>query len=112
MNFPKVMFTLTTLALAAASAASVYTVKLYDPVWVGATQLKAGEYTVEMKGDKAVFKSGKTMVEVPATLGTSDKKYGSTTLVSSESKLHEIDLGGTKEKIVFGSEAPSANAGE
>jgi hypothetical protein len=107
MNFPKVVFALTVLALSAASAASVYSVKLYDPVSIGATQLKAGEYTVEMKGDKAVFKSGKTMVEVPATLGATEKKNDATTLLTSESKLREIDLGGTKEKIVFSPEVQS-----
>ena len=106
MNFSKVMFSLTTVALAA-SAASVHSIKLYEPVWVGATQLKAGDYTVEMKGDKAVFKSGKTMVEIPATLGATEKKNDSTTMLSSESKLREIDLGGTKEKIVFSSEVQS-----
>jgi hypothetical protein len=31
--------------------------------------LKAGEYKVEMQGDKAVLKSGKTTIEVPATMG-------------------------------------------
>ena len=107
MNFSKVMFSLTTVALAVASAASVHSIKLYEPVWVGATQLKAGDYTVEMKGDKAVFKSGKTMVEVPATLGATDKKNDSTTMLSSESKLREIDLGGTKEKIVFSPDVQS-----
>jgi hypothetical protein len=110
MNFTKVMLTLTTLALAVASAASVYSIKLYEPVWIGAAQLKAGDYTVEMKGDKAVFKSGKNMVEVPATLGTTDKKNDSTTMLTSDSKLTEIDLGGTKEKIVFSPAVQSAAA--
>jgi hypothetical protein len=108
MNFPKVTFTLATLALAVASAASVYTIKLSDSVWIGATQLKAGEYTIEMKGDKAIFKSGKTMVEVPATLSATDQKNDFTKLLTSESKLREIDLGGTKEKIVFSPEVQTA----
>ncbi len=93
-----------------ASAASSYGVKFYDSVWIGGTQLKAGDYKIEMQGDKAVFKSGKTvMVEVPATMGKSDKKYNFTTLLSEDSKVSEIDVGGTMMKIMF-TPMPIANA--
>jgi hypothetical protein len=109
MKFTKLMLTLATLGLGVMSAASSYNVKLYDSVWVGSTQLKAGEYKVEMVGDKAVFKTGKSVIEVPATMGTSDSKYNFTSLVSTDSKLHEIDLAGTKSKIMFSADAPSAS---
>jgi hypothetical protein len=109
MNFMKLTFGLATLALGVASAASGYNVKLYDSVWIGATQLKAGEYRVEMQGDKALFKSGKSVIEVPATLGKSDQKYNFTSLVSVDSKLHEIDVGGTNAKILFSPEVQSAS---
>jgi len=108
MTFTKVLFTLSAFALGIASAASSYSVKLYDPMYVGATQLKAGDYMVEMKGDKAVFKSGKTVIEVPATMASSDQKYKFTSFVAVDSKLHEIDFGGTKSKILFTPETPSA----
>lgn len=108
MHFPKIAFAFTALALGAASAASVYSVTLHEPVWVGATQLKPGEYKVEMKGDKAVFKSGKNVVEVPATIAEAGHKNDGTRLLTSESKLSEIDLGGTTEKIVFSAEAGTA----
>jgi len=101
MKFMKLICGVATLALGVASAASAYNVKLYDSVRIGSTQLKAGDYKVEIQDDKAVFKSGKDVVEVPATLGTSDHKYNSTSLVSVDSKLHEIDVGGTTAKIVF-----------
>lgn len=110
MKLTKVIFGIATLALGVASAASSYDVKLYDPMWVGSTELKPGEYTVQMQGDKAVFKSGKKVVEVPATLGTSDQKYKSTSLMSLDKKIQEIDLGGTKSKIVFTPEAPGAKS--
>jgi hypothetical protein len=42
-----------------ASAASSYKFKLDAPLSIGRTELKAGEYQVEMQGDKAVFKSAK-----------------------------------------------------
>ena len=112
MKSTKVLFSLATLALGVASAASSYSVKLTGPLSVGAVQLKAGDYTVEMQGDKAVFKSGKKVVEVPATLGTSDAKFKSTSLLSADSKLQEIDLGGTNSKIVFSSEKPSTTQGQ
>lgn len=98
----KFVFSLATLALGVAGAASSYSVKFREPVSIGATELKAGDYKVEMQGDKAVFKSGKTVVEVPATLEKSDKKYNFTSITSEGSKLTEIDLGGTNTKIVFG----------
>jgi hypothetical protein len=107
MTLTKV-FTLTAFAVGIASAASNYSVKLYDSMWIGATQLKPGDYTIEMKGDKAVFRTGKKMVEVPATMGSNEQKYKFTSFVAVDSKLHEIDLGGTKSKIVFSPEAPSA----
>ncbi|HEX4137584.1 MAG TPA: hypothetical protein VHY84_23445 [Bryobacteraceae bacterium] len=107
MKFPKVL-TLTMLSLAVAAAASVHTITLYEPVSVGATQLKPGVYTVEMKGDKAIFKSGKNMVEVPATFGATDKKNQSTLMLTSDSKLREIDFGGTNEKILFAAEGETA----
>jgi len=108
MKLTKLTLGLAVLALGVASAASSYSFKLSDSVWVGGTQLKAGEYKVEMQGDKAVFKSGKSVVEVPATLGNSDKKHAFTSVVSEDSKLLEIDLGGTSAKIVLSPTAQSA----
>jgi hypothetical protein len=111
MKLTKVTLGLATLALGIASAATSYNVKLYDPMWIGGTQLKAGEYKVEMQGDKAVFKMGKSVVEVPATFGTNDKKYASTSFVSEDSKVLEIDLGGTTSKIIFSAGAGAQTAG-
>jgi len=84
-----------------ACAASGYSVKFYGPVQIGATELKAGDYKVEMQGDKAVFKSGKSAIEIPATLEKSDKKFTSTLLLSEDSKVSEIDVAGTNIKIMF-----------
>lgn len=101
---------LATLALAAASAASHYTLNLDTAQFAGDKELKPGEYRVEMSGDKAVFKSGKTVVEVPATLEKSERKYALTTYQSVDKKIQEIDLGGTATKIVFGSSASGSAA--
>lgn len=109
MKLIKLAFSFATLALAAASAASSYSVKFYQPVQIGATEFKPGDYKVEMQGDKAVFRSGKNVVEVPATLQKGDKKYSYTAVTSQDSKVSEIDLGGTSSKIVFGA-ASTGNA--
>ena len=101
MKSMKLIFGLTPFALGLASAASSHSVDLKKSVTIGSTQLQPGSYRVEMQGDKAVFKAGRTVVEVPATLGTSDQKFGTTGIVTNGAQLVEIDLGGTTEKILF-----------
>jgi hypothetical protein len=111
MKLIKLTFGVTAIAFGVASAASSHHINLRQSVTIGSTQLKAGQYSVEMQGDKAVLKSGKNVVEVPATLGQNDHKYGANGIVTSGSKLLEIDLGGTTEKIVFSSEAGQSAGG-
>jgi hypothetical protein len=97
----KLTFGFAALALGLASAASSHSIDLKKTVTIGTTQLQPGSYKVEMQGDKAVFKTGKNVIEVPATVGNSDQKFGTTGIVTSGAQLVEIDLGGTTEKIVF-----------
>jgi len=101
MKALKLTFGLAALALGIANAASSYKVKVYEPLWVGSTELKPGEYKVEMTADKAVFKLGKSTVEIPATFAANEKKFASNALVTQGKQLVEIDLGGTADKIVF-----------
>ncbi len=110
MKSIKLTFGVAALALGVASAASSHSFDLKKSVAIGSTQLQPGPYKVEMQGDKAVLKSGKNVVEVPAALGKGDQKYGTTGVVTNGSQLVEIDLGGTSEKIVF-SPAAGQNAG-
>ena len=88
-------------ALSIASAATPYELTLLDTFSVGKAELKAGDYKLEMQGDKAVFTTGKKTVSIPATLGKSDQPFASIVFVSQKSKLKEIDLGGTQDKILF-----------
>jgi hypothetical protein len=110
MKFMQLTFGIAALALATASAASSYNLKLSDPVWIGGTQLKAGEYKVEMQADKAVFKLGKSVIEVPATMSKNDRKFSTTSFISESGKVVEIDFGGTMDKFLFGA-APAAQSG-
>ena len=113
MRFITLTVGFTALALGFASAASSHSVDLKRSVTIGSTELQAGSYRVEIQGDKAVFKSGKDVVEVPATLGKNEKKYSTTGIVTNGAKLIEIDLGGTTDKILFGGEAqPNAGGGK
>jgi len=110
MTFTKLAFGLTTFALAIASAASTHNVTFTAPVWVNGTQLKAGSYTVEVAADKAIFKMGKSVVESPVTTEKSDKKFGVTSSVVNDSRVKEIDLGGTTTKLIFAGEAGTGAA--
>lgn len=108
----KLMLTFATFALAAASAASSYRITVNDPMWLGNTQLKPGNYKVEVEGNKVTLKSGKEVVEATAKVEENAQKFDSTALVAEQadgkSKLSEIRVGGSKTKIVFDQSAGGA----
>ena len=110
MRITKFALGISTLALGIASAASSHSLDLKHSVTIGGTELQAGSYKVEMQGDKATFKTGKSVVEVPATLGTNNRKYPTTGIVTDGPKLIEIDFGGSTEKMLF-SAGTQQNAG-
>ena len=93
-----------TLALAVASAATPsYRVTLYQPAQVNGTQLKAGEYKVELVNDTVVFKQGKMSTEAKAKVEESATKNLSTSVdVDGDTKqVKEIRLGGTNKIVVL-----------
>ena len=105
MKISKLMLGACVFALGIATAASSYHVKIADPTWVGGTQLKPGEYDVKVDGDKITFKQGKNVIAVAAKVETSATKYSDTQMdiktENGQAKLKEIDLAGTKSKIVL-----------
>jgi hypothetical protein len=107
-----VLLGLTMLSLSVAHAASRYSLTLSAPTKVGDTRLEAGVYKVEMKGETAVFTSGKTTTEVPAALETTERKYAETALSTEGLALKEIQLGGTKTKIVIKPAMPVVAVGQ
>src|ERR1700686_2531985 len=112
MKFSKLTLSFGILAVAVASAASPYNVDLSSSTWVGQTQLKPGQYKVDVEGDKAVFKSGKsTVAEAPATAQQNSQKYSSTTLLTTSAKLQEIHVVGTYVRIVLKDSANGSPAG-
>ena len=92
-------------SLGIAFAASSYHVRIADPTWVGTTQLKPGEYEVKVEGDKITFKQGKNVVAVGAKVETNASKFSDTQMdiktENGQAKLRELDLGGTKSKIML-----------
>lgn len=88
----------------ALAAGKSYTMKLYAPAMVGNTELKAGEYRVEVENDKAVIKSGKTQKEATVKVEAADSKYSSTSVRlggGEKPQIQEIRLGGTNTRLVF-----------
>jgi len=98
----KLLIGFSALAMGIASAASDYKFELAQATHVGATELKAGTYKVEVQGDKAVFKSGKSVVaQAPAKVEDGKQKYSFTSVSTNASKLESISIGGTTMKIVL-----------
>jgi len=82
-----------------------------DSVIEGKT-LRAGEYKVSMENGNAVLRRGKESIEVPAKEETASNKFAVTELTyRSKTNLKEIDLGGTKTRIIFEGAAPM-NSGQ
>jgi hypothetical protein len=95
----------------AVAASKTYDLKLYQPAMVGNTELKAGEYRVEVTDDKAVIKGNKVNKETAVKVEATDDKYPTTTVrlsAGEKPQIKEIRLGGTKTKLVFSESAGNA----
>ena len=101
----KLSFSLATLALSVAGAATTYKVTFFQPSLVNGTELKPGRYRVELKDNTAVISGGKQSVEAPGKAETAASKFSSTTVRYSNGdgkyRLQEIHIGGTNTKLVF-----------
>lgn len=97
----KLLFTFGGIALAVVSAAANFTVQIYSPTKVNGSELKPGEYKVELKNDTAVFWQGKKSMEAPVKVETENQKYSSTSVKYANGAIQEIRVGGTNKKLVF-----------
>ena len=95
-----------TLLGASIASAKTYSITLSSPATIGNSQLKSGEYKLELKGDHVLVKGGKVVDEFPVHVENEARKFDITSLtISSEggsSRIQEIHLGGTTVKLVFG----------
>jgi hypothetical protein len=90
-----------TAALAVASAAGSYKVTFYQPVTINGTELKAGDYKLELNNGMAVIKQGKTMTEAPVKVETENQKFSRSSVRINGTQVEEIRLGGTSMRLVF-----------
>lgn len=98
-----ILFGFATLALAVASAASSYNVTFYEPVMINGSELKAGDYKLELKDKTAVLKQGKNTTEAPVTVEKDPQKYQRTAVRLKGMQVEEIRIGGTNTRVVFNS---------
>ncbi len=109
--FRKFFVAFAILALVVASAGTVsapgssFRVNLTQTSVVKGSELKAGEYQVNLGADKATFKAGKTEVEAPVKVETAPEKYRSTairyTTENGKAVIAEIRIGGTTTRLLF-----------
>lgn len=103
--FKKLMIIFACFALAAVASSDTYRVTLFQASTVNGTELKPGDYKVQVKDSKVVITKGKDSVEAPVKVENGDQKFSATTVryINGEGKykIQEIRLGGTKTKLVF-----------
>lgn len=102
--FKRLLILLVVLAVGIASA-KTYSLTLFQPSLVAGTELKPGEYRVEVRDGKVVIRSGKLRVEAPVKVETAEAKFTSTSVRyaggEGVARIQEIRLGGTNLKLVF-----------
>jgi len=101
----KLIFLALILAVVAFAASKTFHVTFDHDGWIGATEVKAGDYKVTVDGDKAVLKFGKKVIEVPAKLETVERNYQVSAVVmkpvGNRQQITEIQIGESKYRIVF-----------
>jgi len=104
-----ILFGFSSIALAVASAASSYNVTFYQPVMVNGSELKPGDYKVELKDKMVVIKQGKAVTEAPVTVQTDSQKFQRTAVRLNGMQIEEIRIGGTNTRIVFDKTSNATN---
>ncbi|MCL4402110.1 MAG: hypothetical protein M1436_05535 [Acidobacteria bacterium] len=99
----KLLLAFATLALTVASA-KTYSLTLYQAVTLSGHELQAGQYKVELNGEKVVLRSGRESTEAAVKVETGANKFSSTSVrfdsADGKNRIQEIRLGGTKMKLV------------
>lgn len=79
-------------------------VTLFQPSTLNGVDLKAGDYKMQVQGDKLVLDNGKSKAEATVKTEQNAAKYGSTSIRYSNDdgkmKITEIRIGGTNTKLV------------
>jgi hypothetical protein len=100
----KLLLAFTLLGLTIAHA-KTYRLVLFEKSMLGSTELKPGEYSLEVKDQQAIFKNGQTKAEAPVKVQSESAKYGTTSVRYSNGdgryRIQEIHIGGTNVRLVF-----------
>ncbi len=96
------VFTVFAMMSTAAFAADSFRVSLYQKTTINGTEFKVGDVKLEISGDKAILKQGKTSTEVPVKIENATDKFIYTTVAyeSGSTQVKEIDLAGTTKKLL------------
>ncbi len=105
-------FALTAFVFAAAAfGETAHRVTLDRPAVVNGTELKAGEYKLEINGGKVTLSNKKTSVDASARVEAAAEKFRSTTVCclgdNGKYNLQEIRIGGTNQKLLVSSDSGS-----
>jgi hypothetical protein len=96
------------LALLGVSLASAktYTFTVADPAQAGEVQLKPGEYSLKLDGSQVVLmdRAGRR-IDTTAKVESADRKFDQTVIsiskVDGTNRIQAIQLGGSKNRVVF-----------
>jgi len=87
------------------AAKTSYHITLMQPSVVNGTDLKPGDYKLNLGDGKITLVQGKISVEAPAKIETVDSKFDSTAVrykgEGGKQSVAEIRIGGSKTKIVL-----------
>jgi hypothetical protein len=115
MRIAKLVVCLGCVAATWAAAANRYDVSFRSAAVIAGTEVKAGDYSLELSGSKAMIRGNKEVVEAAVQVEQSDRKFSATTVrydvVDGKYQVAEIRLGGTKTKLVFDSSAAGTGRG-
>ncbi len=97
-----------TLALAGIASAKSYDIVLSNPAKAGSVQLAAGEYSLKLQGNNAIFtnvETGKTFT-APVKVQNATKKFSNTAVDTNNKngseQINAIELGGSTTKLEMG----------
>jgi hypothetical protein len=95
-------------ALAPSGAnAETYHLNLVHSSTVQGTEVKAGGHKMDLKDGQLTIQNGKQMLEVPIIVEEADQTFRSSSVVYKQDRgkysIEEIQLGGTKTRLVFNS---------
>jgi hypothetical protein len=100
------------LPLSVASA-ETYHVNLVHSSVVQGTELKAGDHKMDFKEGQLLIRNGKQTLDVPVSVEKAGQTFRTSMVVYRQDRgtyaIEEIQLGGTKTKLVFNSQT-SANS--